>query len=155
MSLRSKAVSAGLKLPPQGTPSTTSRNASNSFNPQNSGTELAGPESPPGAISTPTASPSALRRSRTPLDLSSSPENTSIAEGTFTASSGNRVTVTSTVSCTAGTVWLSPFGGEEGLEGCAVAGVIPRIRAATTKRPKSAMIFIPTTLRNLHDYYQK
>ena len=40
------SVLAGLKAPPQGTPSTTSRNASNSLRPQNSGTELAGPLSP-------------------------------------------------------------------------------------------------------------
>ena len=63
---------AGLKAPPQGTPSTTSRNASNSFRPQNSGTELAGPLSPPGAMSTPASSARALFRSVAPRSRSSS-----------------------------------------------------------------------------------
>src|SRR5262244_3092317 len=76
MSVRFSEVNAGLNVPPHGTPSTTRRNASNSFRPQKSGTALAGPASPPGATSTPTASESALRRSLIPRALNSSPVNT-------------------------------------------------------------------------------
>src|SRR5882724_5320261 len=51
-SLRSSVGTAGLNVPPQGTPSTTSRKASNSCSPHNDGTLPAGPVSPPGVAAT-------------------------------------------------------------------------------------------------------
>ena len=94
-------VSAGLKAPPHGMPSTTSRNASSSFRPQSSGTKLAGPASPPGATSRPAARARALRRSVPPQSRSSSPVMTSMDIGTSSACSGIRVATTSTYS-----VWV-------------------------------------------------
>ena len=100
--LRSRLGRAGLKAPPQGTPSTTSRKASNSRRPQISGTELAGPFSPPGATATPAASASAEGRSRAPRAAMSSPEITVTEAGTVSTSSGVRVAVTWMVSVTTG-----------------------------------------------------
>src|SRR5438552_17676895 len=56
---------------------------------------LAGPASPPGAISAPIALASVPRKSCAPWALSSSPGKTSIAPGTSCGSSGSRVAVTS------------------------------------------------------------
>ena len=95
-SWRSSVLRAGLNAPPQGTSSTTRRKASNSLRPQNSGTALAGPLSPPGATSTPVANASAPRRSVTPRSRSSSPLMTSMATGTSSGTSGARVATTST-----------------------------------------------------------
>jgi hypothetical protein len=80
-SVRSSVAKAGLKEPPAGMPSTTSRNASNSRKPHNPGTELAGPASPPGAISTPATRLSAVRKSLAPRARSSSPLITVIIAG--------------------------------------------------------------------------
>lgn len=95
---KSSVARAGLNAPPQGTPSTTSRKASNSFRPQNSGTLEAGPPSPPTATSTPAARASALARSPAPRSCSSAAPITSMAAGTFALSSGIRVAVTWTTS---------------------------------------------------------
>lgn len=96
--LRLKVESAGLKAPPQGTPSTTSRKASNSFRPQNSGTAPAGPPSPPGASVTPASSPRAPRKSRAPRSARSLAVRTVMEAGTLAGSSGKRVAVTSTAA---------------------------------------------------------
>ena len=101
-STRSRLGRAGLKAPPQGTPSTTRRKASNSRNPQISGTEPAGPVSPPGATAMPAARASAEARSVTPRAARSSPEITVTEAGTVSTSSGVRVAVTWIVSVTAG-----------------------------------------------------
>src|SRR5262249_57975804 len=87
---------------PQGTSSTTSRKASNSFSPQNSGTALAGPLSPPGATSTPATDESAERRSFAPRSRASSPLTTVTTAGTVSAASGSPLAVTSTYSECAG-----------------------------------------------------
>lgn len=85
---------SGLKAPPQGTPSTMSRKASASRSPHSSGTEPAGPLSPPGAAVTPPTNVSALGRSVAPMAASSSPLMTVIATGVGRMSSGTRVAVT-------------------------------------------------------------
>jgi hypothetical protein len=97
-SFRFNVPRAGLKAPPQGTPSTTSRKASNSLSPQNSGTELAGPASPPGAMSTPASRARALLRSVAPRSCSSCAVITWMDAGTSSTSSGMRVAVTWIVS---------------------------------------------------------
>jgi hypothetical protein len=97
-SRRSSVASAGLKAPPHGTPSTTSRNASNSRSPQNSGTLAAGPPSPPGAMSTPAAIASALFRSVAPRSRSSWAVTIWIDSGTESIVSGIRLAVTCTCS---------------------------------------------------------
>src|SRR5205814_3986413 len=107
-------ATAGLKAPPHGTPSTTSRNASNSRNPQNSGTALAGPASLPGAIATPAASARASFSDLTPRALKSLPLITSIEAGTSCDASGRRVATTST-----GGRDTAGFGGSS----CPAAGV--------------------------------
>src|SRR5712691_5317728 len=97
-SSRLSMESAGLNAPPQGMSSTTRRKASNSFRPQNSGTELAGPLSPPGATSTPATADRAERRSSAPRARASSPVMTLIIAGTVPVSSGNPLAVISTYS---------------------------------------------------------
>jgi len=94
-SVRSMDGVAGLKAPPQGTPSTTSRNASTSRRPHRPGTVPAGPLSPPGVPSTPLTNSSALRKSCAPRKRSSSPETIVIEAGTFSTDSGSRVAVIS------------------------------------------------------------
>ena len=103
--VRSRLGRAGLKAPPQGTPSTTSRKASNSRSPQISGTEPAGPMSPPGAIEMPAARASAVGRLVAPRAARSSPEMTVTEAGTVSTSSGVRVAVTWIVSVTVGSPW--------------------------------------------------
>jgi hypothetical protein len=102
-SVRSRVESAGLNAPPQGTPSTTSRKASNSRRPQISGTELAAPASPPGATTTPATVDRAVARSVAPRARISSPVMTVTEAGTGSTSSGTRVAVTCSVSETLGT----------------------------------------------------
>src|SRR5207237_1060218 len=67
---------------PQGTPSTTSRKASNSCSPHNDGTLPAGPVSPPGGASAPATVASAARRSAPPRRRRSSPRMTVSGAGT-------------------------------------------------------------------------
>src|SRR5262249_56181448 len=108
---------------PKGVRSGTSRNASNSLRPQNSGTEDAGPVSPPGAMSTPATSASALRRSVIPRSRSSSPLMTVMFAGTPPLSSGTRVAVTWTYSSYLGgvdeddEVWAETMAGTEASRG--------------------------------------
>ena len=97
-STRSIVVSCGLYAPPYGTPSTTSRNASNSRRPQNAGTEPAGPPSPPGEISTPATSASAERRSVAPRARISSSVMIVTDAGMSITGSASRVAVTCTRS---------------------------------------------------------
>src|SRR5436305_5004849 len=106
---RSRLGRAGLKAPPQGTPSTTRRKASNSRRPQISGTELAGPFSPPGATATPAARARAAGRSMSPRAAISSPEITVTEAGTVSTSWGVRVAVTWMVSATVGTAVCGGF----------------------------------------------
>src|SRR6266567_7617658 len=102
-SRRLSVVSAGLKAPPQGMLSTTSKKASNSRNPQNSGAAPAGPASPPDPTSTPAASESASRTFVAPIARNVSPSITSTDTGTSSGASGRRVATTSTCSLTTGT----------------------------------------------------
>src|SRR5438309_5454895 len=92
-SLRSSVGTAGLNAPPQGTPSTTSRKASNSCSPHNDGTLPAGPVSPPGGASTPATVASAVRRSAPPRRRRSSPRMTVSDAGTYSIASDTRVAV--------------------------------------------------------------
>ena len=104
---------AGFRAPPHGTPSTTRRNASNSRNPQNSGTALAGPPSLPGAIATPAARASASRSVLAPRPRRSSPLMTSMDAGTSCGVCGIRVATTSMGWMTGGVFggwdWACPF----------------------------------------------
>src|SRR5205814_6126974 len=88
--------------PPHVTSSATSRNASNSLRPQNSGTELAGPLSLPGATSTPATPTRAERRSSALRPRVSSPETTVTIAGTDSVSSWRPLAVTSMTSVTMG-----------------------------------------------------
>ena len=95
----------GLYAPPQGTPSTTSRKASNSCRPQNAGTALDGPASPPDGACTPGTSASAEAMSVAPRACSSGACTTLTPAGTRSTGSGRLDVVTSTVgSCFTG-VW--------------------------------------------------
>jgi len=139
-SLRLTLSTAGLKAPPQGTPSTTSKNASNSFKPQSSTTALAGPLSAPGAISTPATGARASRSEVVPLARRSSPVTTVTDAGTSSAGSGIRVAVTSTYS-------LRPGAGDGEEDAC---GAWARARAAREKergRSKNATGVAATFLR--------
>src|SRR5579859_6364655 len=90
--VKSKVVMAGLNAPPQGTPSTTRRKASNSCNPQNEGTALDGPASPPATkLSTPDIS-------FAPRAAISAPETTDRSAGIRSTGSGTRVAVTTMAS---------------------------------------------------------
>ena len=103
MSWRLSEATAGLKAPPQGMPSTTSRKASISRSPQISGTALAGPASPPGAMDMPAASARASRSVVALRARRSLPVMTSIDAGTSCGASGIRVATTSTGGITMGT----------------------------------------------------
>ena len=96
---------AGFRAPPHGIPSTTRRKASNSRRPQNSGTALAGPASPPGAIAMPVASARASLREVAPRARRSAPEITSIDADTSWGASGIRVATTSTGGMMTGGCW--------------------------------------------------
>jgi hypothetical protein len=96
--VKSKVVMAGLNAPPQGTPSTTSKKASNSCNPQKDGTALDGPASPPAGASTPGTKLSAPAISVAPRAAISLPETTEISAGIRSAGSGILVAVTTTTS---------------------------------------------------------
>ena len=78
----SSVVIIGLKAPPQGTPSTTRRKASNSCRPQNDGTALEGPASPPAGASTPGTRLSADAMVWASRNLSSDPSTTEMSAGT-------------------------------------------------------------------------
>ena len=93
---------AGLKAPPHGTPSTTSRKASNSCSPQKDGTALAGPASPPGGASAPDTRASVVRRSFAPRLFRSSPLIRLSIAGNRCSSTGIRVAVTTTASTASG-----------------------------------------------------
>src|SRR5260370_1437379 len=110
-SLRSSVGTAGLNAPPQGTPSTTSRKASNSCSPHNDGTPPAGPVSPPGGASTPATVASAVRRSEAPRRRRSSPRMTVSEAGTRSIASDTRVAVIWT-SDKGTTATLAPFVGQ-------------------------------------------
>src|SRR5947209_3148652 len=102
-SVRSSVGRSGLNAPPHGTPSTTSRNASNSLRPHISGAADAGPWSPPGAMSTPATVESAEARSVAFRARRSSPSMTVTCAGTVMTSSAIFVAVTSMVSFCFGT----------------------------------------------------
>ncbi len=95
----------GLNAPPQGTPSTTSKKASNSCRPQKEGTALDGPASPPAGASTPGTSARAEAMSCESRRRSSWPETTEIDAGTWSSASGVRVAVTTTVERVVGDAW--------------------------------------------------
>src|SRR3954453_21516440 len=97
-SLKLRAGMAGLKAPPHGTPSTTSRKASNSCSPQKDGTALDGPASPPGGASTPAVRASAVDRSCACRSPNSSADMIETSAGTSPTDSGSLVAVTCTVS---------------------------------------------------------
>src|ERR1700674_4702952 len=96
--VKSKVVMAGLNAPPQGTPSTTSKNASNSCNPQKDGTALDGPASPPAGASTPGTRLSTPAISVAPRAAASLPETMEISAGIRSTGSGILVAVTTTAS---------------------------------------------------------
>src|SRR5207245_6744530 len=146
-SSRLTLVSAGLKAPPHGTSSDTRRNASNSLRPQNSGTELAGPPSPPGATSTPATADSASRKSVAARAPSSLPVNTVTMAGTVSTSSCNPFAVTSTYSaCDGG---AAGDGEGEGLGAGAWA-----TGAARSRSSAHSIRGTPASLTGGRDYYQ-
>ena len=124
-SLRFSVGIAGLKAPPHGTASMTSRNASNSCNPQKEGTALEGPASPPAGASTPDTRLRAEAMSWASRARSSSPETTEMVAGICSIGSGMRVAVTvTTLSCPSVGVMEGPS-----------AACIPRV--AMTRRPQT------------------
>src|SRR5471030_2583322 len=98
VSVKFKVAMAGLNAPPQGTPSTTSKNASNSCNPQKDGTALDGPESPPGGASTPGTKLKTVAIFVAPRAAISLPETTEMSAGIWSAGSAIRVAVTTRTS---------------------------------------------------------
>src|ERR1700730_8890983 len=91
-----KVVIAGLKAPPQVTPSTTRRQASNSCRPHKDGTTLEGPASPPGGAAAPGTRPKAVAISLAPRAPSSLRDTTEMKAGISSAGAGIRVAVTTT-----------------------------------------------------------
>src|SRR5882757_4025862 len=96
--VKSNAVMAGLNAPPHGTPSTTNKKASNSCKPQNEGTALDGPASPPGGASSPGTRLKTVPISVAPRAATSLAETTVMSAGIRSAGSGIRVAVTTTTS---------------------------------------------------------